>query len=189
VGVLQSPAFRDAFRHLGPRNLTFDAAVFDHQLADICEIADVFPDTTITLNHAGMAMGMGVEGKDRIEWFNLWKSRLGEAAKRPNIYCKVGGFGLPFWGFGLEHREDPIGYLELADIWRPFIETSIELFGVGRCMAESNYPPDGRSSGFVPLWNALKHVAAPLSWDEKLDLFCRTAARVHRIELPEDVQS
>ena len=50
-------------------------------------------------------------------------------------------------------------------------------------MAESNYPVEGRSCGYVPLWNALKHIASPLSADEKLDLFCRTAARVHRIEL------
>jgi len=184
VGVLQSVAFREAFRHLAPRKLIFDAAVFDHQLSDICEIADAFPDTSITLNHAGMAMGMGVEGDDRIEWFNLWRKRLSAAAERPNIFCKVGGLGLPFWGFGLENREDPIGYRELAQLWRPFVETCIELFGADRCMAESNYPPDGRSCGFVPLWNALKQITTALSWEEKLDLFCRTAVKVHRLDLP-----
>jgi L-fuconolactonase len=185
VGVMENPAFRDAFRHLGPRGLIFDAAVFDHQLAEICDLADAFPETTITINHAGMAMGMGVEGAARDDLFHLWRQRLAEVARRPNVFCKVGGFGLPFWGFGLEHRDDPIGYRELADLWRPWVETAVELFGPSRCMAESNYPPDRRSCGYVPLWNALKSIVSGMSETEKSDFFWRTAARVHQIEVPE----
>lgn len=185
AGVLQDARFRAAFRHLAPRDLIFDAAVFDHQLSDIAAIADAFPDTTITLNHAGMAMGMDAHDEAaRAELFRLWRVRLSEVAKRPNVYCKVGGFGLPFWGFGFEKREDPIGYRELADCWRPWVETAIELFGANRCMAESNYPPEGRSCGYVPLWNALKHIVVGMSATEKADFFMNTAAKVHRITLP-----
>ncbi|HJW77950.1 MAG TPA: amidohydrolase family protein, partial [Beijerinckiaceae bacterium] len=75
----------------------------------------------------------------------------------------------------------PVGYLELANAWRPYVETAIELFGPDRCMAEGDFPPDGRSCGFVPLWNALKHIASGLSSQEKASLFHNTAARVHRI--------
>lgn len=184
VGVLGSSAFREAFRHLGPRGLIFDAAVFDHQLADIGEIADAFPDTIITLNHAGMAMGMDAKGDvSRAELFQNWRKNLSEVAKRPNVYCKLGGFGLPFWGFGFETRDDPIGYRELADCWRPWAESALELFGADRCMAESNYPPEGRSCGYVPLWNALKHIFAGVTAEEKAAIFAGTAARVHRITL------
>lgn len=184
-GVLQSQAFREAFRHLGPRDLIFDAAVFDHQLGDIAAIADAFPDTRITLNHAGMAMGMEAHGEAaRAELFLAWRERLSEVARRGNVYCKIGGFGLPFWGFGFETREDPIGYRELADCWRPWAETAFGIFGADRCMAESNYPPEARSCGYVPLWNALKHIFAGATVEEKSDLFMNTAARVHRIELP-----
>lgn len=188
-GVLQDPAFRAAFRHLGERDLIFDAAVFDHQLDDIAALADAFPDTAITLNHAGMAMGMDAHGEAaRAELFALWRERLAEVAKRPNIHCKIGGFGLPFWGFGFETRDDPIGCRELADCWRPWVETAIGLFGANRCMAESNYPPEGRAAGFVPLWNALKHIVAGASAGEKADLFMNTAARVHRIALPKELR-
>ncbi len=187
VGVLQDPQFRAAFRHLGPRGLIFDAAVFDHQLSDIASIADSFPETLITLNHAGMAMGMDAHGDAaRKELFTLWRERLSEVARRPNIYCKIGGFGLPFWGFGFEQREDPIGHRELADCWRPWVETTVEIFGTERCMAESNYPPDGRSCGYVPLWNALKLIVSGATHNEKLNLFCNTAAKVHQISLPAD---
>ena len=63
---------------------------------------------------------------------------------------------MPFWGFGLEDRPDEIGYYELATLWRPYVETAIEAFGVDRCLMESNFPPDGRSCGHVPLMERLE---------------------------------
>ena len=48
-------------------------------------------------------------------------------------------------------------------------------------MMESNYPPDGRSAGFVPLWNALKYLVHNASPADKAALFHDTAARVYRI--------
>jgi predicted TIM-barrel fold metal-dependent hydrolase len=68
--------------------------------------------------------------------------------------------------------------------WEPYVETAIELFGVNRCMMESDFPPDGRSCGHVPLWNALKYVTREYAWDEKLSLFRDNAARVYRVDLP-----
>jgi len=48
-------------------------------------------------------------------------------------------------------------------------------------MMESNFPVDGRSCGFVPLWNALKHIVKGASETEKTALFHGTAARVYRL--------
>ena len=104
-----------------------------------------------------------MDAAERAEVFTRWSTGLRELARRPNVFCKVGGLGMPFWGFGLENRDDPIGYAELAEIWRPYVETALEAFGPDRCMAESNYPVDGRSAGYVPLWNALKHITSGLS--------------------------
>ena len=50
-------------------------------------------------------------------------------------------------------------------------------------MMESNYPNDGRSCGFVPLWNALKFIVKDYSADEKAALFRGTAQKVYRIDL------
>jgi L-fuconolactonase len=183
-GIMQHPGFRQGFRHLAERGLTFDAAAFHHQLHEVAALADAFPDTTIVLNHLGQAMGMGLDEQARKELFDNWRDAIQDVARRPNVLCKIGGLGLPFWGFGFEERSATVGYLELAAAWKPYIETTIAAFGPDRCMMESNYPPDGRSCGFVPLWNALKHVVAGYSADEKAAMFCRTAARVYRISLP-----
>jgi predicted TIM-barrel fold metal-dependent hydrolase len=129
-------------------------------------------------------MGLEMTAAERGELFRAWREGLRDVARRPNVVCKVGGLGMATWGFGFETRPDVIGYLELADTWRPFVETAIELFGPERCMLESNFPPDGRSCGFVPLWNALKHIVAGYSPAEKRALFSGTAARTYRIELP-----
>ena len=187
-GIMRSAGFRPAFRHLAPRGLSFDAAVFHHQIPEIAELADAFPETTIVLNHMGVAMAMDLDAEGRAEVFQSWRSALHDVARRPNVVCKLGGLGMPFWGFGFETRSDPIGYVELAAAWKPYLEVSIEAFGANRCMMESNFPPDGRSCGFVPLWNALKHIVRNYSQDEKAAMFHGTAANVYRIELPNRAQ-
>jgi predicted TIM-barrel fold metal-dependent hydrolase len=183
-GVMKSQGFRPAFQHLVKRGLTFDAAVYHHQLQDIVDLADAFPDATIVLNHCGHAIAMEEDEQGAAQVFRHWRELMFKVASRPNVYCKIGGLGLPMWGFRFEERQDPIGYLELAATWRPWVETTIEAFGPKRCMMESNYPPDGRSAGFVPLWNALKHIVRAASPEDKAAMFYGTAARVYRINLP-----
>ncbi|MCP5472370.1 MAG: amidohydrolase family protein [Sinobacteraceae bacterium] len=180
-GVMKSPSFRPAFAHLARRGLSFDVSVFDEQLPEVIELADAFPDTAIVLNHCGLVMEMDMDKAQREQAFRRYRKLMIETGRRPNIYCKIGGLGMPFWGFRFEERSDPIGYRELADAWRPYVETTIEAFGASRCMMESNYPPDGRSAGFVPLWNALKYIVRSASADDKAALFHGTAANVYRI--------
>ncbi len=182
--VMTSPGFRPAFEHLIKRNLSFDAAVFHHQIPEIIALADAFPQATIILNHCGSAILMDETdeaGRQRV--FAHWRTQMRELARRPNVYCKVGGMGLIPWHFGLEQRPDPIGYQELARLWDPWVSESIAAFGAERCMMESNYPPDGRSAGFVPLWNALKHIVRGASASEKAALFHGTAAKVYRLSV------
>ncbi len=183
--MYKSPGFRPAFRHVVKRGLTFDAALFHHQLPDVMDLADAFPDATIVLNHCGHVMAMDMDEQRRAEVFREYRKLMLELARRSNVYCKIGGLGLPFWGFEFMDRESQVGYQELAAAWRPYVETSIEAFGAGRCMMESNFPQDGRSAGFVPLWNALKYIVRAASTEDKAALFHGTAAKVYRIKLPE----
>jgi L-fuconolactonase len=75
-----------------------------------------------------------------------------------------------------------VGSAELADARRTYVETRIEAFGAAdRCMMESNYPPDVRSCGVVPLGNALKTIVHGCSADEKAALFHGTPSRVYRL--------
>ena len=144
---------------------------------------DRFPDLTFVLDHMGCAVGVDMIEEEKRQVFNHWSVDIRDFARRPNVVCKIGGLGMPVWGFGFEAHTDTVGYRELAAAWQPFIETSIDAFGADRCMMESNLPPDGRSCGYVPLWNALKYVVRGALPDEKRALFSETAARVYRLKL------
>ncbi len=79
-------------------------------------------------------------------------------------------------------RPAPPSSAELADYWRPYVETCIERFGAARCMFESNFPVDKMGIGYAALWNAFKRIAARSSADEKLALFSGTARRAYRLD-------
>ena len=182
-GVLEHSGCRPALRQVAARGLSLDAAVFHHQLPALAALADAFTDLPIVLNHMGMPMLLDLDEDASAAVVGEWSRALRDLARRPNVVCKLGGLGLPFWSFGFDRRPVSASYLELAAAWKPYIETAIEIFGADRCIMESDFPPDRRSCGFVPLWNALKHIVRGSSTDEKAALFHRTAARVYRIDL------
>lgn len=183
--IMNSSGFRAGFARLADHELSFDAAVFHTQLDDVADLADAFPRTTIVLNHMGFAMGLGLDHAGREEVRLQWLGKLRTLAERQNVVVKVGGLGMPFWGFGFEERCDAIASDELAATWRPYVEPVIELFGTERCMLESNFPADGNSCGYVPLWNALKKLCAHYSSEERTNLFYETARRIYRLDLPD----
>jgi L-fuconolactonase len=182
--LLKSAKFRIAFAELAKRGLTFDAAVMHHQLPEVEALAAAFPDTPIILNHMGLATAVDMDESGRAEVFRHWRDNLRSLARQPNVTCKIGGLGTVYWGFGFNLRPGPVDSLELASAWRPYVETAIEAFGARRCMMESNFPNDGRSCGFVPVWNALKSIVRGASPEEKAALFHGTAASTYRIDLP-----
>jgi predicted TIM-barrel fold metal-dependent hydrolase len=131
----------------------------------------------------GLATAPGIGPEARAEVFTAWRDNLQALARQPNIVCKIGGLGTSYWGFGFNTRPEPATSAELADAWRPYVETAIEAFGPDRCMMESDYPNDGRSCGFVPLWNAYKRILQNHSEAEKAALFHGTARRFYRLDI------
>ena len=109
---------------------------------------------------------------------------MAELAKCPNVSVKVGGLMMRLAAIdylNLPRRRRPRS--ELADAWRPYAGTCLELFGADRCMVESNFPVDKMGIGYAGLFNALKRIAAGASADEKKALFSGTAKRVYRLDL------
>lgn len=181
-GLLLDPAFRTGFAHLGRLGLSYDSWAYFHQQTELADLARAFPETTIVLDHVGGVLGVGPYEGRRDELFDAWKAGILEAASCPNVNVKLGGLAMHTLGFGYEHRETPPGSAELAEAWRPYIETCIEAFGPERAMFESNYPVDGVSCSYAVLWNALKRLASGASAEEKAALFSGTARRVYRLD-------
>ena len=172
---------RDYFKELAKRNLTFDAWLYHPQLGEIADLADAFPDTAIILDHVDGPLGYAGYAGRHDEVRSAWKKSMTELAQRQNIVVKVGGLGMAMGWFDFYQRPMPPGSKELAEAFKPWVETCIELFGVNRCMYESNFPVDKITSGYGVLWNAFKRLAAKASADEKKALFSGTAARVYKL--------
>ena len=181
--LLKHPNFPASLRLLAQRDLSFEATVLHHQLPELAEVVAQAAQTRFVLSHMGLATAPGIGPEARAEVFDVWRRNLRDLAALPNIVCKIGGLGTSYWGFGFNIRPEPAGSEELAAAWRPYIETAIEAFGPERCMMESDYPNDGRSCGFVPLWNAYKRVVQHYGADEKAALFHGTAQRFYRLNL------
>jgi len=179
--VLLDPTFRAGFAQLGPLGLSFDAWMYHTQLAELRDLADAFPDTPIVLNHAGGAIGIGPYAARGRHVRAAWSAALRELAHCPNLYLKIGGLGMRLFGFGAHERARPPSSEELAEMWRPIVETCVKAFGAGRCMFESNFPVDKAGVGYTTLWNAFKRITASWSEGERRALFHDTAARFYRI--------
>jgi predicted TIM-barrel fold metal-dependent hydrolase len=113
--------------------------------------------------------------------FRDWKAAIRDAAKVPNLVLKLGGLGMQFSSPSVYGRNPPPTSIELAALWKPFIETCIEAFGVQRCMFESNFPPDGGTAPYGVFWNAFKRITEHASDAERAALFSGTAKRIYRL--------
>ena len=181
---LLDPKFREGFAELGKLGLTFDSWHFHPQLPDLVDLARAFPDTTIIVDHVGGVLGVGPYAGRTAEILPAWRKSIANLAQCPNVNMKLGGLGMTSFGFGFHERDAPPSSQELADTWRPYVETCIEAFGPTRCMFESNFPPDKQSCGYTELWNAFKRITSGASAAAKTALYSGTAARVYKMIKP-----
>lgn len=183
AGLYRDAAFREGFKWLHRLGLSFDAWLLEPQLADLADLAQSFPETQIVLDHVGTPLGIGRYAGKLHDRFSVWRENIRTIAKSRNVSVKLGGLAMPFCSFPSFGARPCANSAQLAEEWRPYIETCIEAFGVDRCMFESNYPVDSGSCTYPVLWNALKRIAAGYSPTEKAALFSGTAMRVYRIAL------
>lgn len=180
--VMLAPQFREGARVLARRDLSLDVWCFHSQLGELMALADALPDLSIVLNHLGTPESLGVWAGREAEVRAEWRERIVGLARRPNVFVKLGGLGMDV-SCPIPDRTGSTPSGILAGKWRPLIETGIEAFTPGRCMFESNFPPDSASGSYGATWNAFKIIAQGCSEEEQDLLFRRTAAAVYRIGL------
>jgi L-fuconolactonase len=181
-GLYALASFREGFGKLGELGLSFEAWQYHPQIGEVAALADAHPVVSVVLNHVGGPLGIGPYAGKRDEVFAAWAPAIRDLARRPNVFVKLGGLGMPICGFDFHHRDPKPGSEELSAAWAPYIETCIEAFGPERSMFESNFPVDRASCDYATLWNALKRTAAGASADEKAQLFRGAARRFYRLD-------
>jgi predicted TIM-barrel fold metal-dependent hydrolase len=180
-GLLSNSTFREGYKALGELGLSFDAWLYHHQIQELVELARVFPEVPIVLDHIGGPIGIGPYADKHDEVFQLWQQGIADLATCDNVSVKLGGTGMPLGGYGWHERPAPPSSQDIADVMSPYYTHCIEQFGVERCMFESNFPVDNQSTSYTVLWNAFKRFAKDYSESERASLFRDTAKQFYRI--------
>ena len=180
-GLMRDARFQAGARRVGKAGLSLDVWAYHTQLAELAELAASLPDLVVVVDHAGGPVGIGRYAGRPAETFAEWRTGMQRLAGLPNIRVKLGGLAMHVSGLRLHEAPFPPSSEALAHVWRPFIETCIDLFGPSRCLFESNFPVDKGMAGYGCVWNAFKRLAAGYSEAEKTALFSRTACEIYRL--------
>lgn len=176
-----SDAFQAGFSRLGKLGLSFDASIYHPQLPDVIELAKRFPSTSVIIIHSASPVGhssyAGREEENYANWFRWMR----ELAELPNTSVKMGGILMNVANWDFTTADRPLTSEELADLWRPWIEPCIELFGPERSMVSSNFPVERAGLPYGTIWNMFKRITAGCTPNEKHLVYSGSAKRIYRL--------
>ena len=89
-------------------------------------------------------------------------------AKCPNVTVKISGLGQPGKAWTVAANND-------------IVRTTIDLFGVTRCMFASNFPVDSLCATFATIFNGFRDIVRDFSPMEQRALFHDNAIRLYGI--------
>ena len=159
---MKNSSWVENFKHIRNRNLSFDIQIYKHQMEDAVNLANKYNDILFILNHTGEPC---YQSKEYIE---SWEQNMKKLAKCENVVAKISGLGMfdPNW---------------TIDSTRIFVEKTIQIFGIERCMFASNFPVDKIFNSFDTYWNSFKEITKNYSENDKNLLFSSNAEKYYRI--------
>jgi predicted TIM-barrel fold metal-dependent hydrolase len=181
-GLFLEPRFREGLGLLTSLGLAFDVSIFHPQIPDVVALARACPNSNLVVIHSASPVGFASYAGRDAEVRASWLGGMRELASCPNVSVKMGGLLMCLGRFDFTEADAPPTSNDLVQMWRPFIEPCLELFGPDRCMASSNFPVEKAGVTYGALWNMFKRITAGCSRDEKNKIFGATAKRVYRLE-------
>lgn len=159
---MKNSTWVENFKYIRNRNLSFDIQIYKHQMEDAVNLANKYNDVLFILNHTGEPC---YQSKEYIE---SWEQNMKKLAKCENVVAKISGLGMfdPNW---------------TIDSTRIFVEKTIQIFGIERCMFASNFPVDKIFNSFDTYWNSFKEITKHYSENDKKLLFSSNAEKYYRI--------
>lgn len=163
--IMATPEFRRGLSELARRGLVFDTLVVPRQLAELAGVARANPDLQIVINHLGTPL------RDTSQDVADWTDGILACAQQPNVAMKLSGLWVLDRGWAPEHIAGPVRLV-------------VDRFGPDRCMWTSNYPVEKLMCSVDDQIGNLEAVLDDLSEGDKDLIFCGTAARIYRVDLP-----
>jgi predicted TIM-barrel fold metal-dependent hydrolase len=152
----------DCFRVMDDRALIYDVVVNEESLPAAARLAARCEKMTFIVEHTGWPTDA------QPETFAAWRDGMRKMASVPNAAVKLSGLGMVIHPWTVED-------------FRPWVEATIDIFGVHRCMFGSNFPVDWCYSEFDTLIEAFSEIVSDGSQAERHALFVSNAERLYRI--------
>ena len=159
---MKNTTWVENFKNIRNRNLSFDIQIYKHQMQDAADLANKYDDVLFILNHTGEPC------YQTEEYIQSWEENMKKLAKCENVAAKISGLGMfdPQW---------------TIDSTRIFVEKTIQIFGIDRCMFASNFPVDKIFNTFDNYWKSFKEITKNYSENDKKLLFSSNAEKYYRI--------
>lgn len=152
----------EILRALQERNLVFDVMTHADELGAAAATLADWGDLTVVVEHTGWPRSNSADE------YALWKSGITALAALDNVHCKLSGLAMPLQSMDVE-------------VYRPWIEYALEVFGVDRCFFGSNFPVDSNHGTFDELYSTFDTLTSDLDAGARAKLFADNAERVYRI--------
>lgn len=159
------PDFNRGLKELTVRQIPFDLAISQDQLASATRLVDQHPDQQFILDHLAKPeiAGSGI---------GEWGTQIRELAQRPNVFAKFSGVvtGMREAGWG-------------PDFIKPYFDTALEAFGPQRLMFGSDWPMCLQQVDYARWVGIVKELASSLSADESEAFFSKTAQSAYALPI------
>jgi len=162
-GGMTDARWRDGYAALGRNELRFDLQTPWWHLGEAAALARDYPTIPIILNHTGLPADRSREG------MGGWKAAVRGLASCPNVAVKISGLGQQGRRWTVAANRD-------------IVLTTIDLFGVSRCMFASNFPVDSLCASFHTIFGGFRDIVRDFPASEQRDLFHDNAIRIYGVD-------
>ena len=145
---------------MAARNLNFECVCMVQTLPAFAKIAAAFPQMQLVLPHLG---------NPRAEVLHPWRREMRNLAQFQNVSVKITGWGAVNRAYDL-------------DTFRPFVEDTLSIFGVDRCIYGTNMPVDKQFRSFESQIDKFEELLGCMKADERDRLFRTNAQRIYRFQ-------
>lgn len=150
---------------LQKHQVPFDLLFYVQHLRHAPTLAEMLPELPMVIDHLS-------KPRIKAQEIKSWQSDLMNAAKSPNVFCKLSGMV----------TEADWQNWKPQDL-KPYVETALEAFGAERCMFGSDWPVCELAGTYRQVFDALTDVLGPITLTERENIFCNTAKRFYRLKL------
>ncbi|XP_077861583.1 L-fucono-1,5-lactonase-like [Saccoglossus kowalevskii] len=151
------------------RGLTFDLLIRPpHKSRYAAELAEKFPRLKLMIDHIGKP-----DIKDG-KYIDEWKQHISQAAKYPNVYCKLSGLV----------TEADLDTWKSHDL-KPYVKFCLDCFGARRCVFGSDYPVFRMANTtYEGVYTVLQECLDGCTEEEKRAIWGENAVEFYNIKVP-----